>query len=120
MQKLNTLEEKIMQAIWELKLAFPKEIFNKIGNPAPYNTLLSTIRKLEKQGFLSFKKFGKSHQYFPIVSKRDYSKYLFKNFFNHYLNGSKENLFSFFMEEENVDIKELESLLDKLKDQNGE
>ncbi len=119
MQKLNTLEEQLMQAVWELKLAFPKVIFDKINNPAPYNTLLSTIRKLEKLGFLSYEKFGKFHRYFPLISKREYSKYLFNNFFDQYLNGSKEKLFSFFMEEENVDVEELEVLLNKLKKKDG-
>jgi predicted transcriptional regulator len=115
MKKFSATEEQIMQILWKIQKGFPKEILRYMESPLPYNTILSTIRKLEKEGYLGFTKFGKSHQYFPIISKKDYSKSLFKNFFRNYLGGSKEQLLSFFMEEENVDTKEIQQLIKKLK-----
>ena len=118
MKKFNPIEEQIMQVLWKIEKGFPKEIMTLMQNDYPYNTILSTIRKLEKEGFLGYNKFGKSHQYFPKVQEEVYSKSLFKNFYNTYLKGSKEQLLSFFMEEEDIDPKEIQDLLKKLKDKN--
>jgi len=115
MRKFNTTEEQIMQILWKLKKGFPKEILDDMKSPLPYNTILSTIRKLEKDKFLGFNKFGKSHQYFPLVSKKDYSKSIYRSFFRDYLGSSKEQLLSFFMEEEDIDPKEIQQLIKKLK-----
>ena len=115
MRKLSGTEEEIMQILWELEKAFPKEILAKFKKPMPYNTFLSMIRKLESDGFLDYNKFGRSHQYYPIIAKKDYSKSLFKNLFSNFFSGSKEQLLSFFMEEENVDAEEIEEILKKFK-----
>ena len=69
-----------MQLFWQLGKAFPKEIIAYLKAPVPpYNTVLSTIRKLEKEGYLTFRKFGKSHQYYPIIQREDASRSIFKN-----------------------------------------
>ena len=48
MNNLQPLEEEIMQLFWQLGKAFPKEIIAYLKAPVPpYNTVLSTIRKLE-------------------------------------------------------------------------
>lgn len=114
--KLTNREEEIMQIIWELGKAFPKEIMEYLSKPVPpYNTILSMVRKLESNGWLAFKKFGKSHQYYPLIKKKDYSQSLFSKLYTEYLGGSKEMLMSYFMKEENVDIEELEKLVKQLK-----
>lgn len=115
-EKLTHREEEIMQIIWKLGKAFPKEIMEYLSKPVPpYNTILSMVRKLESNGWLSFKKFGKSHQYFPLIDKKDYSQSLFSKLFTDYLGGSRELLMSYFMKEDDVDIAELEQLVEDLK-----
>ncbi|MBT8231825.1 MAG: BlaI/MecI/CopY family transcriptional regulator [Saprospiraceae bacterium] len=115
MRKLTATEEEIMQILWKIGKGFPKEVLALFKQPMPYNTFLSTIRKLETDGFLAFNKFGRSHQYYPLVNKRTYSQSLFKNLFSNFFGGSKEQLLSFFMEEEKVDPKEIEDILKKFK-----
>lgn len=115
--KLNNKEEEIMQIIWKLGKAFPKEILAYLKPPAsPYNTVLSIIRKLEKEGWISFKKFGKSHQYYPLINKKDYSRSLFNKLYKDYLGGSKEMLLSYFMKEEDLNPEELEDLIKTIKE----
>ena len=115
-EKLTHREEEIMQIIWKLGKAFPKEIMEYLSKPVPpYNTILSMVRKLESNGWLSFKKFGKSHQYFPLIDKKDYSQSLFSKLYTDYLGGSRELLMSYFMKEDDVDIAELEQLIQDLK-----
>ena len=113
---LNTLEEQIMNLFWKLGKAFPKEIIAYLDEPKPpYNTILSTIRKLEKDGWLAYHVFGKSHQYYPIIEKKQFNKSVFSKFYHQYLGGNSSSLLSYFMEEEKIDIKELEEMVKSLK-----
>ena len=113
---LNALEEQIMELFWKLGKAFPKEIITYLEEPKPpYNTILSTIRKLEKDGWLGYKVFGKSNQYFPIIGKKQFNKSIFSKFFKTQLGGDRSSLLSYFMEEEKIDINELEELVKSLK-----
>lgn len=115
---LNPLEEQIMKIFWKLEKAFPKEIIAYLPEPKPpYNTVLSTIRKLEKDGLLSYTVFGKSHQYYPKLNKNQYNKSLFSKIYHQYLGGNKMSLLSYFMEEENIDIKELKKIVKSMKDE---
>ena len=117
MTPFTPLEEEIMQLFWKLGKAFPKEIVTYLSEPQPpYNTALSTIRKLEKDGYLSYKKFGKSHQYYPTLKKDEYNKSFFKKFYRKYLDANKFDLLSYFMEEEDIDIDELKQLIKTLKE----
>jgi len=115
MRKFTQAEENILNILWKIGKGFPKEIEAQIKNKVPYNTFLSTLRKLEKDGYVGFEKFGRSHRYYPILEKNVYGRSLFKNLFKNYLGGSKEQLLSFFMEEENVDPKEIKEILKKFK-----
>lgn len=115
MRKLNSIEEEIMQIFWKLGKAFPKEVREEFKRKMPYNTFLSIIRKLETDKFLDYRKIGRSHQYYPLIDKKQYSKSLFRNLFTNFFSGSKEQMLSFFIEEENVDPNEIKELLKKFK-----
>ena len=116
MYLLKPREEEIMEILWTLGKGFLKEILPKLKSPVPpYNTILSMIRKLEKEGYVGFEVFGKSHQYHPIISKKEYKRIAFKSVFKRQFDNSPEALFSFFIKEENVNIEELETLLKNLK-----
>ena len=115
MRKFNNTEEEILNILWDIGKGFPKEILAKFEQPMPYNTFLSTIRKLEKEAYLAYHKFGRSHQYYPLITKKAYSRFLFKNLLSNFFGGSKEQLLSFFMEEENIDPEEIETLLENFK-----
>lgn len=110
------LEKEIMLILWKLKKAFPKEIMEHLSKPPPpYNTVLSTVRKLEKNQFVSHTKFGKTHQYYPILSKVEYGRRIFSNLFHGLLGGSKETMLSYFLEEEDIDYTELEAIIEQMK-----
>lgn len=118
---LNTLEKEVLKTLWRLKKAFPKEIMESLPKPTPpYNTVLSTVRNLEKKNIVDHKKFGKSHQYFPIISKKEYGKSMFTNLYHGLLGGSKESLLSYFLEEKDVNIAELEAIIQQMKNRPNE
>jgi len=116
MKQLTQAEEEIMQVLWQLEKAFVKEIVEKFDDPKPaYNTISTLIRILEKKGFVGYQAFGKSHQYYPLIEKAEYSKKYLNRFVDNYFSGSYEQLVSFFTKQEKMDINDLEKLLNELK-----
>jgi predicted transcriptional regulator len=116
MIRLTELEEKLMNVLWKLRRAFPKSIIEHLPPPVPpYNTVLSTIRKLEKLGYVDYEKFGKMHAYYPILEKQAYQKSLFKKLYNGLMDGSKERLLSYFLKEENINLEEIEQIITEMK-----
>ncbi len=116
MRTLTQREEEIMKILWRLENAFVKEILEELPAPKPpYNTVSSVVRKLEGEGLVGFRAFGKSHQYFAILPKEEYRKTTFSNFMKDYFGGSYEQVLSFFVKEEKINEEELEDLISKIK-----
>ena len=83
---LTKAEEQIMQVLWRLNNAFIKDIIEELPKPKPaYNTVSTIVRILERKEIVGYEAFGKTHRYFPLVSKNAYSKQevsgLFKNYY---------------------------------------
>lgn len=116
-QKLTKGEEEVMQLIWEAGPTTVSQVIDKMKPPKPpHSTISSIFRILEKKGFLDHKAYGRTYEYFPIIQKESYSKFSLKNLVSGYFEGSVEDLVSFLIKEEEVDIKELKSLIDNIKD----
>lgn len=116
MKPLTQSEEEIMQILWHLKKAFVKEIVEEYEDPKPaYNTISTFIRIMEKKGFVGYTAFGKSHQYYPLIDKEDYSKKYLNRFVDKYFSGSYKDLVSFFTKEKEMSVRDLEKLLEELK-----
>ncbi|MEC5146649.1 BlaI/MecI/CopY family transcriptional regulator [Chitinophaga sp. 212800010-3] len=117
MKQLTKAEEQIMQALWETGPAFVKEIIEVMPEPKPhYNTVSTLIKILMEKGFVDYKAYGKSHQYFALVSKDAYSHKTVNNIVKGYFGGSFSNMVSFFVKEKELSITELEKLVQKIKD----
>ena len=120
MEKLSANEEEIMQVFWKLEKAFIRDILNSLPEPIPpYTTLASTIKQLEKKGYLNHKTYGNIHEYYPIVSQEAYRKRSFNELVRNYFEGSIENVLSFMVKEKSLsekDISELQKLIDNMED----
>lgn len=113
---LTKAEEQIMQALWQIGPAFVKDIIDALPEPKPhYNTTSTLVKILIEKGFVDFKAFGKSHQYFPLVTKEEYSRNTLQQVAKGYFAGSFSNMVSFFLKEKDLSINELESLLEQIK-----
>lgn len=112
MEELTKTEERIMQIIWDLERCLVKDIIEQIPDEPkpPYNTISSVVRLLESKGFVSYKAYGKTYEYFPVISKEEYGKRTFKKVFADYFDNSVENLLSFMAKEENLTVEEIEKL----------
>ena len=72
MKELTKAEEQIMQILWKLEKGFVKDIVDAMPEPKPaYNTVSTIVRILEKKGFVDHNAYGKTFEYFPIVSKKE-------------------------------------------------
>lgn len=117
MKQLTKAEEQIMQALWETGPAFVKDMIEIMPEPKPhYNTVSTLIKILIEKGFVDFKAYGKSHQYFALVTKDAYSHKTVNNIVKGYFDGSFSNMVSFFVKEKELSISELEKLVQKIKD----
>jgi len=119
MQKLTNKEEEIMHILWTLEKAFVKDVLAEMKDEKPhYNTLSTIIRNLEEKGYVSYNAYGKTHQYYPIVSKETYKKHFMNTAIENYFNNSYKNVVSFFAKEEKIsidDLKEIIALIEKKK-----
>ncbi|WP_147677904.1 BlaI/MecI/CopY family transcriptional regulator [Algibacter pacificus] len=112
MEKLTNKEEEVMHILWKLEKAFVKDVLKEIKNDNPhYNTLSTIIRNLEVKGYVAYTAYGKTHQYFPIVSKEDYRKGFMNTAINNYFNNSYKNMVSFFAKEEKISVDELKEII---------
>lgn len=112
MQKLTNKEEEIMHILWKLEKAFVKDVLSEIQTDQPhYNTLSTIIRNLEDKGYVAHNAYGKTHQYYPIVSKEDYKKRFMTTAIESYFNSSYKNVVSFFAKEEKISVDELKEII---------
>ena len=111
MKELTKAEEQVMQVLWELENGFVKDMIDKLPEPKPaYNTVSTIVRILEKKGFVDHEAFGKTHRYFPLVDKNEYTRSYMKNFVQNYFSDSYRQMVSFFAKDNNLSLKELEEL----------
>jgi predicted transcriptional regulator len=111
MEDLTTKEEEVMQILWDLDRAMVRDIMTKLPNSdQPYTTVASIVRILEKKKFVSHKPYGKTHEYFPLISKSEYRRRKFKGLITQYFDNSIESVVSFLVKEENLSPGEMEEL----------
>ena len=121
LKELTRAEDQVMQILWKLEKGFVKDIIEQMPEPNPaYNTVSTIVRILETKGFVNHKAYGKTHEYFPLITRERYTKFYLNNLIKGYFNGSFQNLVSFFAKENKLDVKEVERLLTELKNQDHE
>ena len=114
--QLSKSEEELMNILWKQKKAFMKDLLDAYPEPKPATTTVATLlKRMTDKGFVAYKNFGRSREYYPLVKKKDYfSKHvngLIKNFFN----DSPGQFASFFTQETNLskaELQELKTLID--------
>lgn len=117
MEKLTKAEEEIMVMIWEKGACTVSELISSMSEPKPaHSTISSFIRILEKKGYVDHKAYGRTYEYFPIVEKKKYSKGKVTGLVSDFFGGSVDELVSFLVKEKKMSISEMQSLLNKIKD----
>ena len=118
MKELTRAEEEIMQVLWEIEKGFVRDVIERLPDPKPaYTTVSTIIRILEKKGFVGYKAFGKTHRYFPLVEKKAYTRHLFRGMLNNYFGNSVQQMVSFFSRDKDLSVTDLEAMRKILDDE---
>jgi BlaI family penicillinase repressor len=116
MKELTKAEEQIMHILWKLKEGVVNDIIDNMSDPKPaYNTVSTIVRILEKKGFVDHKAYGKTHLYFPLITKKEYTRSFMKKFMSSYFENSFREMVSFFAKEDNMSVSEIEELMQDIK-----
>ena len=119
MQKLTKTEEEIMQRIWEAGRCTVTDLLEKMEEPKPpHSTVSSIVRILEKKGFVHHKAYGKTYEYFPVIHKDEYGKRSLFDVLQAYFDGSVTRLVSHLVENQHLSESDKEAILKRLDETN--
>ena len=107
MRTLTKAEEEVMQVLWQQGPSFVKDLLPHLAPGTAYTTVSTIVLILEEKGFVAHQSFGKAHRYEPLVTKQQYRKFRFREFFQQYFDGSHTQLASFFTRERALNEEEL-------------
>ena len=109
--QLTKTEEQVMEILWQLEKAFMKDLMEQFPEPKPAPTTLATLlKRMTEKGFVNYKEYGKSREYFPVVAKSDYFSKQVNGMIKNFFNNSASQFASFFTKETNMSAVELEEL----------
>lgn len=116
LEKLTIQEEEAMLSIWQLNGGFIKEILDNLtGEAVPYTTLASTVKNLEKKGYVRAVKYANAKRYEPLIGQQEYKAKFMNSFVGDYFKNSYKEMVSFFVKEEKLSSKELKEILAMIK-----
>ncbi len=114
--ELTKAEEHVMQVLWKVERGFIKDILEHFGDPKPaYTTVATVVKVLQKKGYVSYREYGKAHQFYPVISKEGYSRKHVNPVFKKYFRGSLKEVVSFFAENNKVHAADLDDAIKVLK-----
>lgn len=109
--KLSKSEEKLMELIWKNGKVFMKDILDAYPEPKPASTTIATLlKRMQDKGFVGYRQFGNSREYYALVKKSDYFSKHVKGIIKNYFGNSNLQFASFFTTTSNLSTKELEEL----------
>ncbi len=113
MERLTQPEEDALRALWPLAGgAFVKDVLDALPAPRPpYTTLASTLRNLERKGYVRAEKLGNSYRFAPLVSAEDYQRRSLGALVHEHFRDSYKELVSFFAKEEKISAADLQDIL---------
>lgn len=116
-EKLTTQEEQAMRAVWKTGEGNVKTFLENIdpSSRPPYTTLASTIKNLEKKGYVSSRLIGNVYLYKPQIKELDYRKKFLTDIVKQHFDNSYKDIVAFFAEEKKISPKELKEIMDMIE-----
>jgi BlaI family transcriptional regulator, penicillinase repressor len=116
MKELTKAEEQVMQLLWKQGKAFVKDLMEVMPEPKPaYNTVSTIVRILERKGFVGHNAYGNTHEYYPLLTRDEYTRSYMKKFMRNYFSGSFKEMVSFFAKEDNMSLSDFDELMEDVK-----
>jgi BlaI family penicillinase repressor len=118
---LTKAEEKAMKILWSIKRGLIRDVVNEYDEPKPAYTTVATIFKiLERKGFVGRKPIANSHEYYPLVGRKEYTTQSVKSLVKNYFSNSFKSMVSEFSNQENLTTNDMQELIDYFEKQIGE
>ncbi len=123
MPTLTRAEEELMHLLWDLGEATVGDIRDRLaaaakdGKKPPHSTISTMMRILVDKEFCTYKAYGRSFLYRPLVSRDEYSRGRLKRLIGSYFGGSTQRLVSFLVEGNDLSLKELSELTARLEEE---
>ena len=115
--ELTKAEEQIMQILWKIEKGFVKDILDHFNDPKPAYTTVATFMKiLERKGYVSHKPYGNAHQFYPVISKEEYSTTHVNSIFERYFKNSIRDVVSFFTDNNKVSVSDIDNAIKLLNE----
>jgi predicted transcriptional regulator len=117
MSTLTSQENLAMQALWRTGEGNIKMILENIPDPKPpYTTLASTIKNLEKKGYIKSRMIGNTYLYKPAITQELHAKQSIGNMVKDHFSNSYKELVTHFARQKKLsteDLKEIINLIEK-------
>ncbi|MGA2736283.1 MAG: BlaI/MecI/CopY family transcriptional regulator [Bryobacteraceae bacterium] len=105
---LTEAELPIMEILWEKGSAVVTDVVGAMSNSlVAYNTVLTTLRILERKGYVRHTKEGRAFVYHPVVERGEASRKAVRNLVKRFFQDSPELLILNVLEDEQLDEMEL-------------
>jgi len=100
-----------MKYIWKLGKGYMKNIREEFPEPKPATTTIATLlKRLSDKGFIDYNQHGSNREYYAKVKKTTYFAKQVNTIIRNFFNDSSAQFASFFTNETDLSIKELEEL----------
>ena len=115
-QELTPAELEIMQILWTRGMGFVNDVIELLPEPKPaYNTVSTVLRVLEKKGFVGYKAYGKSHEYYPLVDRDSYTSTFMSSVLDRFFGGSTSRMVSFLTSSKAISLEETSEIIEMLQ-----
>ena len=115
-QELTPAELEIMQILWARGKGFVNDVIEHLPEPKPaYNTVSTVLRVLEKKGFVGYKAYGKSHEYYPLVDRDSYTSTFMSSVLDRFFGGSTSRMVSFLTSSKAISLEEPSEIIEMLQ-----
>ena len=119
-ETLTEAELRIMNVLWAKGSGTVQQVLDSITEKPPlaYNSVLTTIRVLEKKGYLEHLKDGRAHVFTPLVAKKDATRSEIRHLVSRFFKDSHEQLVLNLLEDQGIEPEELGRLRQMLTQSN--
>ncbi|HEX8506584.1 MAG TPA: BlaI/MecI/CopY family transcriptional regulator [Hymenobacter sp.] len=113
MERLTQPEEDALRGLWPLPGGgFVKDVLDGLPDPRPpYTTLASTLRNLERKGYVRSEKLGNSFRFVPLVLADDYQRRSLGTLVKQHFQNSYKELVSFFAQDDKISAEDLQEII---------
>jgi len=107
---LTDAELRIMDVLWRRGSGTVQQVMDGLRPNLAYNTILTTIRILERKGYVKHVKDGRAYLYEPLVGRQEASRSAIRHLVGRFFRDSHEALILNILQNENIDAEELKRL----------